>query len=103
MRDGRDRRRSQRYPVTLSARIEDARRTYRAEILDVSLGGLLLSSPATFLAEAGAKLIVDAALLGTIRARVVPTTARGIHLRLDDRADHYGVAVRRLSRLSRAW
>ncbi|MEE7449832.1 hypothetical protein MRF4_19545 [Methylobacterium radiotolerans] len=103
MREGGDRRAAPRYPVTLTARVRDAARSYRAAILDVSAGGLLMAMPDAFVAAPGTVLVIDAAILGTVRARVVTTSARGVHVQVDADAEDYGVAVRRVSRIAQSW
>ncbi|ACB26763.1 c-di-GMP-binding flagellar brake protein YcgR [Methylobacterium sp. PvP062] len=103
MREAGDRRAAPRFPVTLSARVRDAGRSYRAAILDVSAGGLLMAMPDAFAAAPGTELVIDAAILGTVRARVVTTSARGVHVQVDADAEAYSLAVQRVSRIARSW
>ena len=103
MNDETERRRSRRFPVTLSASINDARRSYRGEVLDVGDGGLLLSAPEDFRVEPGAALTVEAAMIGCVEAYVVATSKHGIHLQVRDSPARYASALQKLSRLTRAW
>lgn len=105
MIDGGDRREAPRFPVTLSARVRYAARTYRAAILDVSVRGLLMEAPETFVAEPGTRLEIEVAMIGTVHARVVATSVRGVHLCVDTDADAdaYGVAVRKVFRIAQSW
>lgn len=103
MRDGGDRRAAPRFPVTLSARVRDVARTYRATILDVSSGGLLMAVPGAFTAEPGTRLEIEAVVIGIVQVCVVAISARGVHLRIDADAEAYGLAVRRVSRIAQSW
>lgn len=98
-----DRRRAKRYPVTLSARVHDAGRSYRTEILDVSAGGLLLSPPSGLAVDVDASLQIDATVIGRVHARVVGISHHGIHLRVEPDAFQYASAIRHLSGFSRSW
>ncbi|WP_409566995.1 PilZ domain-containing protein [Methylobacterium sp. J-048] len=103
MCDGGDRREAPRFLVTLSARVRDAARTYRTAILDVSTGGLLMIVPKDFVADPGTRLEIEVAMIGTVRVRVVATSERGVHLRIESDADAYGLAVRRVSKIVQSW
>ena len=104
VRDGPalDRRRWRRLPVTLSARVEQGRRSYRARILDLSAGGLLLA-PVPGLAPADGALQVTAALIGQVPVRVVAVSPAGVHVAVEEPPDRYAEAVLRLADLMRAW
>ncbi|MDP4023012.1 PilZ domain-containing protein [Methylobacterium sp. NEAU 140] len=98
-----ERRRSTRYPVTLSAKIICDARTHRAAVLDVSAGGLLLSASQRLDLTIGRTLDIDATLIGRFEARIVGVTHRGIHLAVERMPAHYKQALGKISRLARTW
>ncbi len=102
-RDGAERRRDQRFPVTLSARLHHRGRSYRTEILNLSRGGLLLAPVASIPLGPGATIRIEAASIGEVEARVVSLSALGIHVRLEDASERFQHALVRLARLTRIW
>lgn len=98
-----ERRKFQRFPVTLSASVCDAERRYRVSILDVSAGGLLLSAPEDLRVEPGTALTIEAAMIGRLEAHVVARSEHGIHLEVRDNLAHYEDALSKLSRRTVAW
>ncbi|TNC15710.1 PilZ domain-containing protein [Methylobacterium terricola] len=102
-RDGAERRRDRRFPVTLSARLRHGGRSYRTEILNLSRGGLLLAPVTTAPLLPGASIRIEAASIGEVEARVVSLSALGIHVRVDDTSERFQNALVRLARLTRIW
>lgn len=98
-----ERRRAQRYLVTLSAQVLAAERAYRTEVLDVSAGGMLLAPASGLSVGLDTQLEIEAAMIGRVRARVVDVSDHGIHLRIDPPTSQYDSAIERLSILSQAW
>ncbi len=102
MRTG-DRRRHRRLAVTLSARIHHAEHIYRACILDVSDGGLLLSPIDGLPTAARPTIEIDAFSIGKIKARVVCISRIGIHTQIESAPESYYDGVRRLALLVQPW
>ncbi|WP_162561094.1 PilZ domain-containing protein [Methylobacterium terrae] len=102
-RNGGERRRDRRFPVTLSARLRHGDRSYRTEILNLSRGGLLLAPVAAIPLGPGAAIRIEAASIGEVEARVVSLSALGIHVRLEDASERFQHALVRLARLTRIW
>ncbi|MFH6783776.1 MULTISPECIES: PilZ domain-containing protein [Methylobacterium] len=102
-RDGAERRRDRRFPVTLSARLNHGGRSHRTEILNLSRGGLLLAPVATAALLPGAPIRIEAASIGEVEARVVSLSALGIHVRVEDTSERFQSALVRLARLTRIW
>ncbi|WP_167858662.1 PilZ domain-containing protein [Methylobacterium nonmethylotrophicum] len=101
--DGSERRRDRRFPVTLSARLHHGGRSHRTEILNLSLGGLLLAPVAEAQLVPGTRIQVAAASIGEVRARVVGVSALGIHARVEETPERFQHALVRLARLARIW
>lgn len=98
-----DRRRHRRLPVTLSARVHHAERSYRTQILDVSDGGVLLSPIAALAAGEQQLIHIESATIGRVEARIVAISPLGIHAHIEDAAGRYHEAIERLFGLTRAW
>lgn len=98
-----ERRRSQRLPVTVSARVRAGAAWHRTEILNVSDGGLLLAPMTAFVLASGRPVVIEAALIGEVRGRVVGASAQGIHVAVEAPTPHFLAGVRRLLALTQTW
>lgn len=97
-----ERRRHQRLPVTLTARLRHSGRWYRTEIFDVSDGGLLLAPIAGLDILDQDMIEIEAATIERVQARIVAVSENGIHVRVEAAPAAYHSAVERLFELTRA-
>lgn len=98
-----DRRRHDRLPVTMTAKIRCDGHDYTVRILNVSEGGFLIAPPKDLLAMVGLLVEIETTQLGTFCARVVGISEQGLHLQISRGSDAHGQAVRRLADLIRPW
>ena len=98
-----DRRRHDRLPVTMTARIRCAGTDHAALILNVSEGGFLLAPPEGLAPTVGLAVEIETTQFGIVPAQVVGISAQGLHLRISRASDAHGQAIRRLAGLIRPW
>ncbi|WP_183508324.1 PilZ domain-containing protein [Methylobacterium brachythecii] len=98
-----ERRRHERFPVTVSARVVYAAMPYRTEILDVSTGGMLLAPIDALTISARESINIESPVFGRIEAIVVSQSETGIHIAADLSPMEFQDAIERLFLLSRTW
>lgn len=81
-----DRRGHDRIPTNLSAHLISGGGDLAVTLLDLSIDGALLTMPAGFRAEPGARAQLKLPELGTVSARIVGDSDLGLHLNFEPRA-----------------
>lgn len=80
---GADRRRHDRFPVTMPLRLATASGTAATETVDLSCGGLL-AKPAGAPPAVGERIEADLGGIGRLRGRVVGVSGQGVHIAFED-------------------